>query len=113
MFGGSPRLLREHSMAPSTPHTTSTGTGTPQSPHAETKYPRVAAGLAAITQSHEVPAVPICRWGDGPLRWIQCLLFLDLEREVHQFTDFFYEHYDYTYNKKIVCRGCAHARVVG
>ena len=55
----------------------------------------------------------MCRWGDGPLRWLQCLLFLDLEQEVHQFTDFHYEHYDYTYTKKIVCRDCPHARVVG
>ncbi len=54
------------------------------------------------------------RWGDGPLRWIQCLLFLDLEREVHQFTDFEYAHYDDVYNRKIVCRGCLNSpRVVG
>ena len=53
------------------------------------------------------------RWGDGPLRWIQCLLFLDVEKEVHQFTDFDYMHYDYQYNKKIVCRNCPAAKVVG
>jgi len=49
------------------------------------------------------------RWGDGPLRWMQCLLFLDLEHEVHQFADFWYEHYR-TFDRKIVCRECATAR---
>ena len=58
-------------------------------------------------------AVAAHRWGDGPLRWIQCLLFLDLETEVHQFTDFDYAHYHFAYNKKIVCRNCATAKVVG
>ena len=67
---------------------------------------------------HDLLHTPLCghlhRWGDGPLRWIQCLLFLDLEREVHQFTDFEYAHYDDIYNRKIVCRGCpTSSRVVG
>ena len=53
-----------------------------------------------------------CRWGDGPLRSLQILLFTDLEKEVHQFTDFNYMHY-YEYNKKLVCRGCVRTQAVG
>jgi hypothetical protein len=38
---------------------------------------------------------------------------LDVEKEVHQFTDFDYMHYDFQYNRKIVCRDCPAAKVVG
>ena len=66
-----------------------------------------------LTESHVPLPCLLHRWGDGPLRWLQCILFLHLEREVHQFTDFEYSHYDDTFNKKLICRGCATARVVG
>jgi len=39
-----------------------------------------------VQQSRSKPElkIDVDRWGDSPLRWIECLLFLDIQKEVAQ-----------------------------